>query len=164
MEDDGLPPKLELDGAYDRLIRRLYAVFRKDFIESRPVFRGLPVVFDDRRIDSDYAEGFWHLITRKDGGDRLLDYKRAKRLPWLRPLIELGPDPDILLWEEDELDRRRGQMRRKHFIWYENGSYLIILKEIPGRYFLATDFHITGQREHDRYMKQYLGQKKGTGC
>jgi len=55
-------------------------------------------------------------------------------------------------------------MRTKHFIWYEPGDYLIILKEIPVRYFLVTTFHITGQREYDRYIRKYEAQKKGAGC
>jgi hypothetical protein len=84
-------------------------------------------------------------------------------LPWLKPLIESGPDPDILRWEEDGLDKHRGQMERKFFIWYENGNYLIILKEKPGRYFPATAFHVTGLHEHEYYMKKYLAKKKGTG-
>lgn len=162
MDDSFLPPKLELDGSYERLIDLLYSVFERDFIIYRTIFRGLPVVVDDRKIDSNMEEGFWHVVTRgKD--DRLLDFKRAKRLPWLKPLIESGPDPDILRWEEDELDRRRGQMVRKYFIWYENGDYLVILKEKPGRYFLATAFHVTGSREHGYYMKRYQAKKKGTG-
>lgn len=163
MESDALPPKLELDGSYDRLVAVLFEVFQADFIGSRPWFESMPVVFDDRCIDSEYPEGFWHVITRSESEGRILDYKRAKRLPWLRPLLEFGPDEDILRWTEDDFDRRRGALRRKHFIWYERGSYLIILKEIPRRYFLATAFHVTGEREHERYMRKYLAQKKGTG-
>ena len=161
MKNDALPLKLELDGTYDRLVAFLYSVFERDFIRSRPRFNGLPVIFDNRRIDSEYEEGFWHIITRMESEGRVIDYKRAKRLPWLRPLIELGEDPDVLRWREEDIDRHRGTMVGKHFIWYEPGSYLIILKERPGRYFLATAFHVTGPRSHDDYMKKYLEQKKG---
>ena len=161
MKDDTLPPKLDLDGTYERLVALLYGVFERDFIRSRPRFKGLPVVFDDRRIDSEYEEGFWHVITRTESEGRVLDYKRAKRLPWLKPLIELGEDADVLRWSEEDIDSRRGKMVRKHFIWYESGEYLIILKEIPGKFFLATAFFVTGSHAHDRYMKKYLSQKKG---
>ena len=159
MDEAGLPPKLDLDGSYDRLISLLYGVYERDFINSRPIFKGLPVVVDNRKIDSPYEEGFWHVITRGKTG-RLLDYKRAKRLPWLKPLIEWGPDPDLLCWSEEELDSRRGKMVIKHLIWYEPGSYVIVLKEKPGKYFLATAFHVTGKRERDYYMGKYLEQKK----
>jgi hypothetical protein len=162
MQGADLPAKIDLDGTYEHLIALLYGVFERDFIESRAQFHGLPVVFDDRKIDSDFEEGFWHVVTIGKG-ERLIDYKRAKRLPWLRPLIEFGPDPDILCWSEEELDAHRGTMVRKHFIWYELGDYLVILKERPRNYFLATAFHVTGERNHEYYMKKYSGQKKGTG-
>lgn len=163
MDESELPPKLELDGSYAHLISMLYEVFERDFLQSRANFHGLPVVVDCSKVDSELEEGFWHVITRDDSPGRLLDYKRAKRLPWLRPLIEHAPDPDVFCWTEDELDRRRGQMRKKHYVWYEPGDYLIILKEIPKRYFLATAFHVTGQREYDYFMRKYEAQKKGTG-
>ncbi len=158
-----LPEKLDLDGSYEQLISILYSIFERDFIQSRPTFHRLPVVFDNRKIDSTYEEGFWHVITRGKT-ERLIDYKRAKRLPWLKPLIEAERDSRILTWAEDELDPHRGQMIRKFYIWYEEGDYLIILKEKPGKFFMATAFHVTGLREHDYYMKKYQAQKKGTGC
>ena len=163
MDQAYLPPKLELDGTYNRLIELLYAVFKHDFLLSRPFFERLPVVVDDRKINSDKEEGFWHIVTRDEAEGRLLDYKRAKRLPWLRPLIECPPDPDILRWNERSLDQRRGKMVRKHFIWYERGKYLIILKENPHNYFLVTAFYVTGERNYNYFMKKYLAQKKGTG-
>jgi hypothetical protein len=156
------PEKLELDGTYQRLLALLYEVFKQDFILRRPFYRGLPVVFDNNKIGSDYEEGFWHVIT-SGKTERELDYKRAKRLPWLRFIIEHYSDPDILCWQEEDLDNRRGQMVKKHFCWYEKGEYLVILKERPGKYFLATAFHVTGAHEHDRFMKKYLDKKKGTG-
>ncbi len=161
MKADALPTKLDLDGTYDRLVALLYSVFEHDFLQSSPRFKGLPVAFDNRRIGSEYEEGFWHVVTRTESEGRVIDYKRAKRLPWLRPLIELGEDPDILRWREEDIDSRRGKMVGKHFIWYERGAYLIILKEIPRKYFLATVFYVTGLRSHDHYMKKYLMQKKG---
>lgn len=156
MDESELPPKLELDGSYERLIGLLYSIFEQDFILKRTTFRGLPVVFDNRQIDSDKEEGFWHVVTQGKSG-RLLDYKRAKRLPWLKPLIEHPPDPDILCWQEEELDRRRGKLVTKHYIWYEPGDYLIILKRIPNKYFLATAFYVTGPREHEYFMGKYRG-------
>jgi hypothetical protein len=163
VDESELPLKLELDGSYERLVELLYSVFERNFLASRCFFNGFPVVVDNRRIDSDKEEGFWHVVTRTEIEGRVLDYKRAKRLPWLKPLIESPADVDILRWEESEPDRRRGTIVRKHFIWYEHGDYLIVLKENPGRYYLATAFHVTGPHEHDRYMRKYQAQKKGTG-
>jgi hypothetical protein len=37
-------------------------------------------------------------------------------------------------------------------------------KERPKRYFLATAFYVTGQRQHDYFLQKFeAAQKKGTG-
>jgi hypothetical protein len=59
-----LPPKLVLDGTYERLIELLYSVFERDFIIYRTIFSGLPVAVDNREIDPNMEEGFWHVVTK----------------------------------------------------------------------------------------------------
>jgi hypothetical protein len=165
MADLILPEKLNLDGAlgYNEIIKLFFSVFRTDFIDSKPYFKALPVVYDNRFIDSPYPEGFWHVITQGKEG-RLIDYKRAKRLPWLKPIIQQANNPDLHTWSETVLDNSAGHPVNKWHIWYEAGNYLVILKERPKRYFLATAFYVTGQREHDWYLKKFeAAQKKGTG-
>lgn len=158
-----LPDKLELDGSYDRLIRTLYEVFSRDIFNLDFRYKSRHVICDDRILDTDYEEGFWHLITRGKG-DRLIDYKRAKRMVWIKPLVENADDPHLYKWIEDATDRK-GSAVRKTYIWYREGRYLIVLKEIPNRYFLVTAFHVTGPRNDQYYYRKWqTAKKKGPGC
>lgn len=165
MADLILPEKLELGDILDQSVfsEILFPVFRRDFLDTKPYFKALPVVFDNRCIGSSMPEGFWHVVTRKDKGERLLDPKRAKRLPWLKPLIQQAFHPSLWTWWEVELSNSVGHPVKKWHIWYETGNYLVILKEKPGKYFLATAFSVTGQRNHQYYADKYkvFKTKKG---
>jgi len=148
-----LPDKLDLDGSFEKIFALLYSVFKADFIDGRAFYQGLPIVFDNRKVDSEYEEGFWHLVTRGKN-ERIPDFKRAKRIPWIRPIIESHPHEDILFWIEWDTDRR-GRRVQKHYFWYEGGRYIIVLKKIPKRYFLTTAFYVTGRRNYLYYKNKY---------
>lgn len=51
------------------------------------------------------------------------------------------------------------------YIWYREGRYLIVLKDVPKRhYFLVTAFYVTGRRNDGYYLQKYQkAQKKGPG-
>jgi len=124
-------------------------------------FHGLPVIYDNRYEGTVYPEGFWHMITRGQE-DRRLDTERSRRLPWLRPIVDAPACQEILVWSEREIDKK-GQMRTVWYLWYEAGDYLVILKEKPHRFFLATAFYVFGRNRQyyrDKYEKV---KKKGTG-
>ena len=87
--------------------------------------------------------------------DRRMDFKRAKRLPWLKCLIQQWNHPGLRCWSEMEYDESAGHAISKYFIWYVEGSYLAVLKEKPGRYFLVTAFYVTGQRNNKIYEDKY---------
>ncbi len=150
---DFLPEKLVLDSTFEEMISSLYDVFFNDLIKNRLYFKSLPIIVDNRKIDSDYEEGFWHVVTRGKE-ERLIDFKRAKRLPWLRPIIENAAHPEILTWNELDMDRR-GKVINKSYFWYKKGHYLIILKEIPKKYFLTTAFYVNEGRNESYYQKKY---------
>ena len=158
-----LPEKLDLNGTYQEMISALYRVFERDIKHNLIRYKGLPVVFDNRCIDSEYEEGFWHIIT-KGKDDRLLDYRRAKRIVWIRPLIEMSDDICLYKWIDNTMDKK-GRYVEKTYIWYREGNFLIVLKEIPKKYFLTTAFYITGQREDLYYQRKFeRAKKKGPGC
>lgn len=161
-----LPDKLYFGGSYDEIIDELHKIFLTDIKKHDLRYQGLPIVFDNRRdIEYHYEEGFWHIITRGKG-DRSLDFKRAKRLPWLKPIIENHNNADILLWIEEDTDKK-GKRVTKTYFWYKNGKYLIVLTEKPNRYFLATAFYVNSGRNEQYYWKRYQNaqkdKKKGPG-
>lgn len=159
---DFLPEKLYLEGTFEEIIESLYFIFESDIKSKSFKYKSLPVIFDNNKKDSLFEEGFWHIITRGKV-EREIDFKRAKRLPWLRPIVENTDHPEILLWIEQ--DTNRGKIIKKTYIWYREGKYLIILKEIPRKYFLTTAFYVNGDRNDRYYYRKYQNAlKKGSEC
>jgi len=96
---DFLPPILELSGSWEEILSLLYSVFNRDFKANQTRHQGIPVSYDSRILPEGNGkeEGFWHVVSRLDSatGDRLIDYPRAKRLPWARPLMESPQKPEV---------------------------------------------------------------------
>lgn len=158
-----LPELLDLNGTYDRLMRILYLRYREDVLDHDLRYDSRRVVADNRLVGSDYEEGFWHVITRgKD--ERHIDFRRAERIVWLRPLIENSDAPELYKWVETDADNR-GRRVQKTYIWYREGRYMIVLKNVPKRhYFLVTAFYVTGARNDRYYFRKFQqAQKKGSG-
>lgn len=156
-----LPELLDLDGTYDRLVGILYLQYCEDVLDHDLRYNDRPVVADNRLVDGEYEEGFWHVITRGKN-ERGIDFRRAERIVWLRPLIENSNAPELYKWVETDSDNR-GRRVQKTYIWYREGRYMIVLKDVPKRhYFLITAFYVTGPR-NDRYYFQKFQQAQKTG-
>jgi len=145
---------VSLDGSYGDIIERLYGVFRNDFIETRATHLGRDVAYNGviNEFSQGKVEGFWHVITRDDSArtHRLIDYRRAERLPWAKPLMESPYHEDIKFFSHDEGSTRKGI---RHYIWFENGSYLVILKKRKYDYYWITAFYV------DEHRRPYFQRK-----
>lgn len=159
-----LPDKVFIPDPFNfhRVVAELYKIFERDVKWGDLKYKNLRVFYDNRSIDSPYEEGFWHVIERGKG-DRTLDLKRAKRLPWIKPLIEHSDDPRLLKWVENGIDRR-GNLEEVTYIYYQEEQYLVILKDKRKGFFLATAFYVIGYNRQKYYQKYQKAQKKGPGC
>lgn len=151
-----LPEMISVDGTWEDIITRLYKVFDRDFNKGNPHLKGIPVWWDRRMTDgSIYEEGFWHLISRNDErtGDRLLDPRRAERLPWCKPTIEHTDDSAVKLW--DSLEGRH----KRTYVWLEHHDYVIVLKKRRQRIgevaFLITAYHVDGPKRRESLRRKY---------
>ena len=159
-QPDWLPEMLDLDGSYEEIIERLYDVFRKDFIQERPKHLSCTVRYNGNiyEFSQGKVEGFWHVITRYDSTktNRLINYPRAKRLPWAKPLME-NPDKDaIKFFIYDEGSNSKGI---RHYIWFENGNYVVILRKRRDDFFWITAFYVDDHKRKDlqRRFEQRIG-------
>ena len=146
IKPDWLPPMISLDGIWDTVLCCLYEIFHTDFKQRKPRFGNLPVWWDKRILQGEkYEEGFWHLISRcdKKTKERLLEPRRAERLPWCCPTIENKDDCVVTVWDYQEA---KGKMRT--YLWLESWDYVVILEKRKLRIgtiaFLITAFHVDG--------------------
>ena len=160
MMPDWLPPLVSVNGEWTSIVIRLYAVFTADFKRKICVFQGCGVDWDRRVQPGDsYEEGFWHLITKKDErtNDRLLDPRRAERLPWCSPTIHHGTHSAVKTWEYLESGNRR-----RVYLWLEEWDYVVILEKRTRRnttrYFLVTAFHVDGDSTRRSLTRKYTAR------
>lgn len=145
MNPSWLPPTVLVNGDPAEVFAMLHRVFSGDFRDAPKRLSGLPVWWDRRIVDPPYEEGFWHLITRLDkaSGERLLDPRRAERLPWCGPVIANSTEPEVEVWDYEE-----GRGRVRTYVWLRAQDYVVILQKQQKRFgmiaFLITAFHVDG--------------------
>ncbi len=153
---DWLPDMLSIGGEPSQIFKMLYQIFCRDFKDSTCLFRTYPVWYDRRILDGKYEEGFWHLITKEDKetGERLLDLRRAERLPWCGSSIHNSYDPILKVWNYLE-----GKNRINTYIWLEKFDYVIILQRKEQRigtvYFIVTAYHVDGSRRIKQLQNKF---------
>lgn len=151
-----LPPVVNVNGELHEVFGMLYGIFDADFRCRGRQFLAMPVWWDRRVIDPPYEEGFWHLIARKDYrcGERLLDFRRAERLPWCGPTITNCGDECVKVWDHEESDRRV-----RTYVWLERYDYVVILEKKAKRIgrvaFLVTAFHLDGCQRRAALERKY---------
>jgi len=132
---------------------KLYGVFENDFIRKPRYFDKLKVIWDNRKLDGRYDEGFWHLITKDDQvtRERLPDFPRASRLSWCGPCISNYQDVIVRVWDFVE-----GNGKIRTYLWLENWDYVVVLEKKPKtkEAFLVTAYYVEGDSTRRRLKKK----------
>ncbi|GGE54698.1 hypothetical protein GCM10007276_34660 [Agaricicola taiwanensis] len=148
-----LPAHIDVNGDWDEVKARLYAYFEGVFKASpRIKIRGKVLVHDSRVVDSDCEEGFWHVVTKGKGEDRLFDPDRARRLCWIGRMLD-GSAPGLTRWSFQE-----GDGTTKLYFWLEAEEYVLILTEKPKVVSLVTAFYASAH-----WVKTDLTKKRTKG-
>lgn len=147
-----LPPHLETNGAWEEVLERLHHCFRQIFFaEPRVLVQGQLLVVDGRCIDNDKEEGFWHIVSKGPVGNRLPDFERARRMPWIAAMLD-GTAPGLSRWRYKE-----GSGSIRQYYWLEAERYVLILEE--GRYVttLITAYYVEGWGSKDLAKRRAKG-------
>lgn len=132
-------------------VPELFRIFKRDFIDNITYFMAYPVIIPRPKEEEKYPEIFWHIISKqgkkgsKSNETREIDYERAKRLCWIKPVIQNYRDEEITGWKSKEFDKNAGKELEKYYLWYKNGKFLVILKCIQTKtkkFFIATSFYV----------------------
>jgi hypothetical protein len=149
---------LILDGEWCDIISLLYNTFVKDFKETKTYHRGSRIIYNDtiKKDGLGKEEVFWHVISKKDknSGERLIDYPRAKRLPWAKPLMQSPERPEIKVWQYREGTSDKGV---RTYIWLDNYNYALILQRKKNVFYWVTAFYVEDWKRRDllrRYEKK----------
>lgn len=155
---------MKLKGEFEEIIKKLYSVFNNDFNKCKRTLNDCPIWWDKRKINSQFEEGFWHLITKAYNGDndRLINFRRAERIPWCGPSISNVNDGIIKHWEYEEK-----KYKIRTYIWLEKYDYIIILekRKIKSKknkivYFLITAYYVEGDSSRRKLRRKYKNRYK----
>lgn len=140
-------------------------IFKPQFIDSYPMFKGWKVFIRKEPKDGEWEHGFTHmthvdLAHNLDPNDRIPDLRRSERLNWVKPIIQHyqcsmeNNCGQILYWEE----MFRGRIRCN--LLFESERFLVVLERAKDVYFIITSFYIEKEWELNKRIKKYNAYKK----
>lgn len=150
---DFLPAPLAIDGIWEERLAELYETFKEDFVNTTCCYGDRTIKFNRGNTINEKEDGFWHLISYEDKTmGRIPDFKRAKRLSWIKPIIENHGHSEI-----KEFDYLEATGNTRKYLWLENHDFVVILEEYRNRqsFFLVTAFHISGPYKRRDLEKKY---------
>jgi hypothetical protein len=146
------------EGDYTKYIAVVYEVFKRDFVLSKPNFRGQQLRLKFHPEYEGKAYTFYHMTHEgEDEQNRTPDLRRCERMPWAKPVIENCDKWQLKVWPQ-----KRGSHNRL-CIWLERElepDYFIILDVrknylLPWTAFVAEYEHEKKKKrkEYEEYMK-----------
>ena len=150
---DWLPPLVlfeDFKGDWDAYLEAIYALFKLDFIDTKPVFQGRRLGLKRYPLTLGKEATFWHMISEgKEEATRVPDFRRCERIRWPRPVIEHEKDPRVKYW----VSVKRNEDRIH--IWLEEADYVVVLADRKGFLLPWTAFLVTRQHTREKLRKEY---------
>ncbi|MBF0550169.1 MAG: hypothetical protein HQK60_06510 [Deltaproteobacteria bacterium] len=148
-----LPPLVLLNnhgGDWDAYLAAIYAWFKRDFVDNKPVFQGRRLGLKRHPLYNGKEATFWHMISEgQEEEDRIPDFRRCERIRWPNPVIEHENDPKVKYWVS--VKRKEDRIH----IWLEEEDYVVVLAD-RGDFLLPwTAFLITRQHTRQKLRKEY---------
>jgi len=146
-----LPPLIKLEdfnGDAIKYVEKIFLVFRADFIDDKPLFRKVCVVFDSTKEDDEKPRAFHHLTTEEDKVTRKREFniRRSERLSWIKPIIENCSDETILIWEKEHFGKKR--ISNRIYLFLEKQSYIVFLEEKKNCFFLISAYPVNNSKKY----------------
>ena len=147
------------DGDWDRYLEAIYAVFCRDFVETKPTYHGKRFAMKRHPMALGKEATFWHLIQEGPVEEhRVPDFRRCERIRWPRPMIEGLQSGQVRVWKNI-----RGQSQRV-VIAVSDFSYVVILDERDEFVLLWTAYFVERQHQRDKLAREFAeSQKAGSG-
>ena len=152
---------------WDKYDGELYAIFKRDWLDSCPTFMGLPVHVRHNPKWGDREEGYWHLTCcdyGKEGNSpesRNPDIRRCERIRWPRAFVENysackscddtgDACSGVYVWKARSA---RGKWRYK--LLHEDERYLVVLEPRKSYCLLITAYHLDDDRSLKSCLREY---------
>lgn len=159
-------PKLiyleSFDGDWPSYDNSLYRIFKHDFIDNTPTFKGKPVRIRKYPMQGDKEQAYFHVTsvdsskTSNDPNDRIPDMRRCERILWIRKVIENYDCKEncagcngIKVWNKPY------KMYQRTHILFQDYKFLVVLEEREDYVLLISSFYIEYGHTLDNKLKEY---------
>lgn len=140
----------DYNGDWDKYLEIIYSFFKKDFIDSRPQFKGIKISLKKYPKLNGKEATFWHLISEgKIEQKKIPDMRRCERIKWPRPIIENYQDENIRYWENKRMNEERV------CLCFGEWEYLVVLSKRKGYILIWTAYPVTYGHTKIKLKKEY---------
>lgn len=150
---DWLPPLVlinDFGGNWNAYLEAIYAFFKQDFIDTKPVFRGRRLGLKRYPLTNGKEATFWHMTSEgKDEADRIPDLRRCERIRWPKPVIEHSEDTKVKYWIAVKRNENRIHL------WLAEEDYVVVLADRKGFLLPWTAFVVTRNHTRRKLQKEY---------
>ena len=144
---------------WEHYLDAIYAIYKVDFLDSRPKYRGTPVGVKRLPIERGKEAGFWHLIQEGPvEDDRVPDLRRCERIRWPRPIIEHALEKSILIWPN--IRHTKTGIQKNVCLWLERHEYLVVLRERKSGYLFWTAYPVIEEPRKRKLRREYHESRK----
>ncbi|MGL5981568.1 MAG: hypothetical protein ACRCZY_11990 [Phocaeicola sp.] len=140
----------QFDNDYPTFLEAVYALFKRDFVDNKPVFRGIRLGLKKHPMSLGKEATFWHMTSEgEDEQNREVDINRMERVEWPAPLINHSEHSYLKVWEN-----KRGS-KENILILHEAEGYLVILRKVKDYLLPWTAYSIDYPNRKARLLKEY---------
>ena len=141
-------------------IAHLFSIFERDFINSKPQFKGKSVLHD-KANEGGKPRAFNHITTEEDRKtkQRGLSLRRCERIGWIKTIIEHADDPAVLVWQREQATKKKWAMRT--YLFLEQDDFLVVMQEIKYGHYLITAIYVDNPVQKQKHLKAYEEAKRG---
>ena len=156
MEVFELPDIVELTefgGNFQKYLEEVYQIFKADFIDSKPVYRGKKLGLKRYPLIAGKEYTFYHMTHKGDiENEREPDLRRMERIAWPAPMINSSDHPYLKVWRN--IRRGKGGKKQRILIFHVKEMYLVILDDRKNYILPWTAFNVY-KNQKARLLKEY---------
>lgn len=156
MENDDhfkLPKIIELTdykGDFHLYFEAVYALFKRDFIDNKPTYRGVPLHLKHCQLSQGKDATFWHMTSKGENEEtRTPDFRRLERIQWPAPMINHSEHPYLKVWENT-----RGN-NTNILILHNEENYLLVLRRAKDYIMPWTAYLIEHKSRKRKLIQEY---------
>ena len=141
-------------GDWPIYMEAIYAIFKNDFVDTKPTFPGRRVGLKRHPITEGKEATFWHFISEGYAEEmRVPDLRRCERIAWPRPIIEAVQSKSVYLWQTARGNEKRIVIALTDF------SYVVVLAD-RGDYVLPwTAYCVERAHRREKLRREYEESK-----